>query len=46
MDHVRRYFGGRSEVTSFAVADAALAGRPGVPWNSSAGRSRQVWPRC
>lgn len=24
---VRRYFGGRSEVTSFAVADAALAGR-------------------
>ena len=27
---VRRYFGGRSEVTSFAVADAALAGRTGV----------------
>jgi DNA polymerase III subunit delta len=26
---VRRYFGGRAEVTSFAVADAALAGRPG-----------------
>ncbi|WP_114560140.1 DNA polymerase III subunit delta [Desertihabitans aurantiacus] len=24
---VRRYFGGRAEVTSFAVADAALAGR-------------------
>lgn len=27
---VRRYFGGRSEVTSFAVADAALAGRTGT----------------
>ena len=27
---VRRYFAGRSEVTSFAVADAALAGRTGV----------------
>ncbi len=27
---VKRYFGGRSEVTSFAVADAALAGRTGV----------------
>lgn len=26
---VRRYFAGRSEVTSFAVADAALAGRTG-----------------
>jgi DNA polymerase III subunit delta len=30
VDQVRRYFGGRSEVTSFAVADAALAGRTGV----------------
>lgn len=30
IDQVRRYFGGRSEVTSFAVADAALAGRTGV----------------
>ena len=29
-DQVRRYFAGRSEVTSFAVADAALAGRTGV----------------
>jgi DNA polymerase III subunit delta len=29
-DLVRRYFGGRSEVSSFAVADAALAGRTGV----------------
>jgi DNA polymerase-3 subunit delta len=29
VDQVRRYFGGRSEVTSFAVADAALAGRTG-----------------
>ena len=29
-DQVRRYFGGRSEVTSFAVADAALAGRTGL----------------
>jgi len=29
-DEVRRYFAGRSEVTSFAVADAALAGRTGV----------------
>lgn len=27
---VRRYFGGRAEVTSFAVADAVLAGRTGV----------------
>jgi DNA polymerase-3 subunit delta len=27
---VRRYFGGRSEVTSFAVSDAALAGHTGV----------------
>lgn len=27
---VRRYFGGRSEVTSFAVADATLAGRTGI----------------
>lgn len=30
VEQVRRYFGGRSEVTSFAVADAALAGRTGV----------------
>src|SRR4029453_6449186 len=29
-EQVRRYFGGRSEVTSFAVADAVLAGRTGV----------------
>jgi len=29
-DQVRRYFGGRSEVTSFVVADAALAGKTGV----------------
>jgi len=29
-EQVRRYFGGRSEVTSFVVADAALAGRTGV----------------
>jgi DNA polymerase-3 subunit delta len=29
-DQIRRYFGGRAEVTSFAVADAALAGRTGV----------------
>ena len=29
-DQVRRYFAGRSEVTSFAVADAALAGRTGL----------------
>jgi DNA polymerase-3 subunit delta len=29
-DQVRRYFGGRAEVTSFAVADAALTGRTGV----------------
>lgn len=27
---IKRYFGGRSEVTSFAVADAALAGRATV----------------
>ena len=30
IEQVRRYFGGRSEVTSFAVADAALAGRTGA----------------
>jgi DNA polymerase-3 subunit delta len=29
-DQVRRYFAGRSEVTSFAVADATLAGRTGL----------------
>lgn len=29
-EQVRRYFGGRSEVTSFAVADAVLAGKAGV----------------
>ena len=29
-DQVRRYFGGRAEVTSFAVADATLGGRTGV----------------
>ncbi len=29
-EHVGRYFGGRSEVTSFAVADAVLAGRTGA----------------
>jgi len=29
-DQVRRYFGGRAELTSFAVADATLAGRTGV----------------
>jgi DNA polymerase III subunit delta len=28
-DQVRRYFGGRAEVTSFAVTDAALFGRTG-----------------
>ncbi len=28
-DQVRRYFGGRAEVTSFAVTDAALSGRTG-----------------
>jgi DNA polymerase-3 subunit delta len=27
---IRRYFGGRAEVTSFAVADATLSGRTGV----------------
>jgi DNA polymerase III subunit delta len=27
---IRRYFAGRAEVTSFAVADAALAGRTGI----------------
>jgi DNA polymerase-3 subunit delta len=30
LDQARRYFAGRSEVTSFAVADAALAGRTAV----------------
>lgn len=30
IEDVRRYFGGRSEVTSFAVADAVLAGRTGA----------------
>ena len=29
-EQVRRYFGGRSEVTSFVVADAALAGKTGL----------------
>jgi DNA polymerase III subunit delta len=29
-EQVRRYFAGRSEVTSFAVADATLAGRTGL----------------
>ncbi|MCL2543575.1 MAG: DNA polymerase III subunit delta [Nocardioidaceae bacterium] len=29
-DKVRRYFGGRAEAKSFAVADAAFAGRPRV----------------
>lgn len=29
LEQARRYFAGRSEVTSFAVADAALAGRTG-----------------
>jgi len=29
-DQVRQYFAGRSEVTSFAVADATLAGRTGL----------------
>lgn len=29
-EQVRQYFGGRSDVTSFAVADAALAGRTGL----------------
>jgi len=29
LEQARRYFGGRLEVTSFAVADAALAGRTG-----------------
>ena len=29
VDQVRRYFGGRAEVTSFAVTDAVLAGRTG-----------------
>jgi DNA polymerase-3 subunit delta len=30
LELVRRYFGGRSEVTGFAVSDAALAGHTGV----------------
>lgn len=39
---VKRYFGGRSEVTSFAVADAALSGRTGqameqLRWTVSTG---------
>lgn len=39
---IRRYFGGRAEVTSFAVADAALAGRTGeameqLRWATSTG---------
>ena len=46
VDQVRRYFGGRSEVTSFAVADAALAGRPALRWSSSAGHLRRAWLRC
>jgi DNA polymerase III subunit delta len=29
VEEVRRYFGGRAEVTSFAVTDAALSGRTG-----------------
>lgn len=41
-DTIRRYFGGRAEVTSFAVADAVLAGRTGVAmeqlrWATSTG---------
>ena len=30
LEEVRRYFGGRSEVTSFAVADAVLSGKTGL----------------
>ena len=38
VDQVRRYFGGRAEVTSFAVADAALGGAyRALRWSSSAG---------
>lgn len=29
-EHIGRYFGGRSEVTSFAVAEAVLSGRTGL----------------
>lgn len=42
VDTIRRYFGGRAEVTSFAVADAVLAGKTGVAmeqlrWATSTG---------
>ncbi|WP_246186871.1 DNA polymerase III subunit delta [Microlunatus speluncae] len=42
VDTIRRYFGGRAEVTSFAVADAVLAGRTGeameqLRWATSTG---------
>jgi DNA polymerase-3 subunit delta len=42
IETIRRYFGGRAEVTSFAVADAVLAGRTGVAmeqlrWATSTG---------
>ncbi len=42
VETIRRYFGGRAEVTSFAVADAVLAGRTGVAmeqlrWATSTG---------
>ncbi len=42
VETIRRYFGGRAEVTSFAVADAVLAGRTGeameqLRWATSTG---------
>jgi DNA polymerase-3 subunit delta len=43
--HVRRYFAGRAEVSSFAVADDVLAtATTALRWRSSAGRCRPVSP--
>jgi DNA polymerase-3 subunit delta len=42
VDQVRRYFGGRAEVTSFAVADAALGGRTAGGGQREADLAREV----
>lgn len=43
---VRRYFGGRAEVTSFAVADATLSGRTGVAMEQLRWALSTGWRRC
>lgn len=45
-ERVKRYFGGRAEATSFAVADAAFWDAGPRPWRSCGGRWTPACRRC